>query len=66
MLKILFDICRINSPGNDQRAIKRKITKINIVIPIIIVHLKLRQIMYRNVFHGDVNHKNDVFGRLSI
>ncbi len=34
------------------------------IIPIIKCHLKFRHKTYRNVFHGDVNHRNEVFGRL--
>ena len=52
------------SPGNDQSAKRRKITKITTITPIIIGHLKFLQITNRNVFHGDVNQRNDVFGRL--
>ena len=63
---ILFNTCRTNSPGNVQTVRRRKITEINIKIPMIIDHLKLRQITYRNVFHGDVNQRKDVLGRLKL
>lgn len=64
VLKILSAICWIICPGNDQIARRRKITKIIRIRPIIKCHLKFRHKTYRNVFHGDVNHRNDVFGRL--
>lgn len=50
--------------GNEQKNKMRKRMRMMTMMAMMKYHLQLRHTMQRSVFSGDVNHRNDVCGRL--